>query len=414
MTVSPAPPLISALPFAFMLLAIAVCPLWVPRWWESNRHKLLVAAALGLPVLALYLLRRPTALLGMAEEYVSFIVLLAGLYAISGGIRLTGDLEATPLTNTTFLALGSVLASLIGTTGASMLLIRPLLQTNRERRRVRHTVIFFIFLVSNVGGMLTPLGDPPLFLGYLQGVPFAWTFRLWPQWLFMTVVLLALYVVWDTRQYVHESLAARQRDRAEIQPLRLRGGLNAVWLGLVVLAVAFLHAPWRELAIVALAAVSLWRTPASIRRANGVTAYPMIEVAVLFFGIFLTMIPALELLRVRGGELGVREPWQFFWATGALSSFLDNAPTYLTFLALAQGLHMTDEVVGVTNVVLAAISVGAVAMGATSYIGNAPNFMVKSIAEEAKVRMPSFFGYMLYSGAILVPLFVVVTLVFFR
>ena len=414
MTVSPAPPLISALPFAFMLLAIAVCPLWVPRWWESNRHKLLVAAALGLPVLALYLLRRPTALLGMAEEYVSFIVLLAGLYAISGGIRLTGDLEATPLTNTTFLALGSVLASLIGTTGASMLLIRPLLQTNRERRRVRHTVIFFIFLVSNVGGMLTPLGDPPLFLGYLQGVPFAWTFRLWPQWLFMTVVLLALYVVWDTRQYVHESLAALQRDRAEIQPLRLRGGLNAVWLGLVVLAVAFLHAPWRELAIVALAAVSLWRTPASIRHANGVTASPMIEVAVLFFGIFLTMIPALELLRVRGGELGVREPWQFFWATGALSSFLDNAPTYLTFLALAQGLHMTDEVVGVTNVVLAAISVGAVAMGANSYIGNAPNFMVKSIAEEAKVRMPSFFGYMLYSGAILVPLFVVVTLVFFR
>ena len=414
MTVSPAPPLISALPFAFMLLAIAACPLWVPRWWESNRHKLLVAAALGLPVLALYLLRRPTALLGMAEEYVSFIVLLAGLYAISGGIRLTGDLEATPLTNTTFLALGSVLASLIGTTGASMLLIRPLLQTNRERRRVRHTVIFFIFLVSNVGGMLTPLGDPPLFLGYLQGVPFAWTFRLWPQWLFMTVVLLALYVVWDTRQYVHESLAALQRDRAEIQPLRLRGGLNAVWLGLVVLAVAFLHAPWRELAIVALAAVSLWRTPASIRHANGVTASPMIEVAVLFFGIFLTMIPALELLRVRGGELGVREPWQFFWATGALSSFLDNAPTYLTFLALAQGLHMTDEVVGVTNVVLAAISVGAVAMGATSYIGNAPNFMVKSIAEEAKVRMPSFFGYMLYSGAILVPLFVVVTLVFFR
>jgi len=413
-TVSPAPPLISALPFAFMLLAIAACPLWVPRWWESNRHKLLVAAALGLPVLALYLLRRPTALLGMAEEYVSFIVLLAGLYAISGGIRLTGDLEATPLTNTTFLALGSVLASLIGTTGASMLLIRPLLQTNRERRRVRHTVIFFIFLVSNVGGMLTPLGDPPLFLGYLQGVPFAWTFRLWPQWLFMTVVLLALYVVWDTRQYVHESLAARQRDRAEIQPLRLRGGLNAVWLGLVVLAVAFLHAPWRELAIVALAAVSLWRTPASIRHANGVTASPMIEVAVLFFGIFLTMIPALELLRVRGGELGVREPWQFFWATGALSSFLDNAPTYLTFLALAQGLHMTDEVVGVTNVVLAAISVGAVAMGANSYIGNAPNFMVKSIAEEAKVRMPSFFGYMLYSGAILVPLFVVVTLVFFR
>jgi Na+/H+ antiporter NhaD/arsenite permease-like protein len=413
-TTSAAPPVYTVLPFILMLLAIAVGPLWTPHWWESNRHKLAVAALLGLPVLVLYLFRRPAALAGMAEEYVSFIMLLAGLYAISSGIRLTGDLEARPLTNTVFLALGAVLASFIGTTGASMLLIRPLLQTNRERRRVRHTVIFFIFLVSNVGGMLTPLGDPPLFLGYLQGVPFVWTFRLWPQWLFMTAVLLGLYFVWDTRQYAHETPGALRRDRAEIEPLRLRGALNVLWLGLVVLAVAFLSAPWREAAIVALAGVSLWRTPASIRHANGVTASPMVEVAVLFFGIFLTMIPALELLRVRGGELGVREPWQFFWAVGGLSSFLDNAPTYLTFLALAQGLRMTEEVVGVTNEVLAAISVGSVAMGANSYIGNAPNFMVKSIAEEAKIAMPSFFGYMLYSGGILVPLFVVVTLLFFR
>ena len=414
MTASLAPPVYTVGPFVLMLLAIALCPLWVPHWWESNRNKLAVAAALGLPVLALYLARRPAALLGMAEDYVSFMVLLAGLYVMSGGIRLTGDLEATPLTNSVFLAVGTLLASFIGTTGASMLLIRPLLQTNRERRHVKHTVIFFIFLVSNVGGMLTPLGDPPLFLGYLSGVPFAWTFRLWPQWLFMVAVLLLLYFVWDTRRYVHEPLAALRRDRAEIEPLRLRGGLNALGLALVVLAVAFLHAPWREIAIVAVAGVSLWWTPASVHRANGVTAYPMTEVAVLFFGIFLTMIPALELLRVRGGELGVREPWQFFWAAGTLSSFLDNAPTYLTFLALAQGLHLTDEVAGVTHAVLAAISVGSVAMGANSYIGNAPNFMVKSIAEEAKVAMPSFFGYMLYSGAILVPLFVIVTLLFFR
>ena len=415
MTASPAPALYTVLPFVLMLLAIALGPLWAPRWWESNRNKLVVAALLALPVLLLYLARgNHAALLGMAEEYVSFIILLAGLYAISGGIRLTGDLEATPLTNTVFLAVGALLASFIGTTGASMLLIRPLLQTNRERRRVKHTVIFFIFLVSNVGGMLTPLGDPPLFLGYLQGVPFAWTFRLWPHWLFMVGVLLAVYFVWDTRQYVHESLTALRRDRAEITPLRLRGGLNALGLALVVLAVAFLHAPWREAAIVAVAGLSLWRTPAAIRHANGVTAYPMIEVAVLFFGIFFTMIPALELLRVRGGELGVREPWQFFWTAGALSSFLDNAPTYLTFLALAQGLRLPNEVAGVTHAVLAAISVGAVAMGANSYIGNAPNFMVKSIAEEAKVPMPSFFGYMLYSGAILVPLFLTVTLLFFR
>jgi Na+/H+ antiporter NhaD/arsenite permease-like protein len=409
-----APPVYAVAPFVFMLLAIAVCPLWVPHWWESNRNKLVVAAALGLPILALYLARRPSALVGMAEEYVSFMVLLAGLYAIASGIRLTGDLEARPLTNTAFLGLGALLASFIGTTGASMLLIRPLLQTNRERRRVKHTVIFFIFLVSNVGGMLTPLGDPPLFLGYLSGVPFAWTFRLWPQWLFMVTVLLVVYFVWDTRQYAHESMAARRRDRGEIQPLRLRGGLNVLGLALIVLAVALLRAPWREIAIAAVAGVSLWQTPAPIRRANGVTAYPMIEVAVLFFGIFLTMIPALELLRVRGGELGVREPWQFFWAAGILSSFLDNAPTYLTFLALGQGLHLTNEVVGVTHVVLAAITVGSVAMGANSYIGNAPNFMVKSIAEEAKIPMPSFFGYMLYSGAILLPLFAIVTLLFFR
>ncbi|HYS16603.1 MAG TPA: sodium:proton antiporter [Candidatus Binatia bacterium] len=413
LTLPTAPPIYTVAPFVAMLLAIAVGPLWVPRWWESNRNKLAVSALLGLPVLALYSVRRPGALLSMAEEYVAFIVLLAGLFVISGGILLRGDLAATPLTNTVFLALGSILASLVGTTGASMLLIRPILQTNRERTRVRHTVIFFIFLVSNIGGMLTPLGDPPLFLGYLQGVPFTWTFRLWAPWALQVFGLLAIYFVWDTRQYAREPSAALRRDRAQIEPLRLRGALNIVWLGLVVLAVAFLHEPWREAAIAALAAMSLWRTPRAVRRANGFTAGPIVEVAVLFAGIFLTMIPALELLRVRGGELGVREPWQFFWASGILSSFLDNAPTYLTFLALGQGLGLAREVVDVPHAILAAISVGSVSMGANSYIGNAPNFMVKSIAEEQGVQMPSFFGYMLYSGTILLPLFVLVTVVFF-
>ncbi len=406
-------PLFTVAPFVAMLLAIAVFPLWVPHWWESNRNKLVVSLLLGLPILALYAARRPGALLTMAEEYVSFIVLLAGLFVISGGILLRGDLVATPLTNTVFLALGSVLASFIGTTGASMLLIRPVLQTNRERAHVRHTVVFFIFLVSNIGGMLTPLGDPPLFLGYLQGVPFTWTFRLWGHWGFQVAVLLAVYFVWDTRAFTRESIAALRRDRAEVEPLRLRGAVNIVGLGLVVLAVALLHAPWREAAIVALGVLSLWRTPRAVRHANGFTTYPIVEVAVLFAGIFLTMMPALELLRLRGGELGVREPWQFFWASGMLSSFLDNAPTYLAFLALGQGLGLASEVVGVPHAILAAISVGAVSMGANSYIGNAPNFMVKSIAEEQGVKMPSFFGYMLYSGGILLPLFVVVTLVFF-
>jgi Na+/H+ antiporter NhaD/arsenite permease-like protein len=409
-----APPLWTIGPFVMMLLAIAVGPLAVPHWWDRNRNKLVVSAVLGAPIVILYLRRRPAALLGTAEEYVSFIVLLGGLYVISGGILLRGDLEATPATNTTFLAIGAVMASFIGTTGASMLLIRALLQTNRERQHVRHTVIFFIFLVSNIGGMLTPLGDPPLFLGYLQGVPFAWTFRLWPPWLFMTAVLLVAYFVWDTRAYARETPTALRRDRTQVEPLRVRGALNGLGLGLVVLAVAFLHAPWRELAILAAAGVSIWRTPAAVRRANAFTMYPIVEVAVLFLGIFLTMIPALDVLRARGAELGVRGPAQFFWASGVLSSFLDNAPTYLTFLALAQGLGLANEVVGVPHAILAAISVGAVAMGANTYIGNAPNFMVKAIAEEAKVRMPSFFGYMAYSGAILIPTFVATTLLFFR
>ena len=409
----PAPlPLYSVLPFVAMLLAIAFLPLTLPHWWEPNRNKLAISAGLGLPVLLLYMVREPGALVHMAGDYASFIVLLIGLYVIAGGILLRGDLEATPAVNSAFLGTGAALASLIGTTGASMLVIRALLQTNRERAHVTHTVVFFIFLVSNIGGMLTPLGDPPLFLGYLAGVPFTWTLRLWRPWLIMILVLLATYFVWDTIQHRRESRAALRRDHTRIEPLRIHGGLNGLWLAGVVAAVALLHAPVREIAILGLAAISLWQTPRQIRRANQFTAYPMVEVAALFFGIFLTMIPALELLHLRGAELGVREPWQFFWVAGGLSSFLDNAPTYLTFLALAQGLGLAGDVVGVPHSILAAISLGSVAMGANSYIGNAPNFMVKAIAEAAGVRMPSFLGYMVYSGAVLLPLFGLVTLLF--
>jgi Na+/H+ antiporter NhaD/arsenite permease-like protein len=397
-----------------LLLAIAACPLAAPHWWESHRNKLWVVLGLGFPVLVFYLAREPGALVRMAEEYVSFILLLASLFVISGGILVRGDLVATPLTNTAFLGLGAVLASFIGTTGASMLLIRPLIQTNQERRRVTHTMIFFIFLVSNIGGMLTPLGDPPLFLGYLEGVPFTWTFRLWKPWAVMVGILLLTYFVWDSTQYVREGSSALRRDRTQTEPLRLRGRLNIVWLALVVVAVAVLQAPLREVALIGLAAASLWRTPRTIRLANRFTYGPIIEVAVIFLGIFLTMIPALEILRFRGGELGVREPWQFFWVAGALSSFLDNAPTYITFLALGQGLQLANEVVGMPHAILAAISVGAVAMGANTYIGNAPNFMVKSIADEAGITMPTFLGYMAYSAVILLPLFGVVTLLFFR
>jgi Na+/H+ antiporter NhaD/arsenite permease-like protein len=403
-----------ALPFAGLLLAIAILPLAAPHFWDSNLRKLMVAGALALPVLALYAQARPEALVHAASDYVSFIILLGGLFVISGGILLEGDLQATTRTNALLLGTGALCASFVGTTGASMLLIRPLLQTNRERKRVAHTVVFFIFLVSNIGGCLTPLGDPPLFLGYLAGVPFTWTLRLLPEWLLTVALVLAVYVVWDRRERRRETLADLKRDFYEVRPLRVAGKDNLVLLLGVLAAVALLQAPWRELVIVGLAALSYFRTDRELHAANRFTFQPILEVAALFAGIFVTMLPALDLLRARGAELGVREPWQFFWASGMLSSFLDNAPTYLTFLALAKGLGLPPEVAGVPHEILRAISLGSVFMGANSYIGNGPNFMVRAIAEERGVRMPSFGGYMLYSGAVLLPIFVVVTLVFFR
>jgi Na+/H+ antiporter NhaD/arsenite permease-like protein len=408
------PPLVWALPFVGLLLAIAILPLAAPRFWESNLRKLGVAILLGVPVLLLYLRERPQTLVHVAADYVSFIVLLGGLFVISGGILLEGDLEATPRTNATFLGVGAVLASFLGTTGASVLLVRPLLQTNRERKHVAHTVVFFIFLVSNIGGCLTPLGDPPLFLGYLLGVPFTWTLRLFMPWLLTTSLVLAIYVVWDRRAHAREARPDLKRDFYEVRRLRIAGKENLALLGLVLASVAFLKAPWREVVIVGVSLLSLKLSDPALRKANRFTFHPILEVAALFAGIFVTMLPALDILRAHGGELGVREPWQFFWATGALSSFLDNAPTYLTFLALAQGLGLPAEVVGVPERLLVAISLGAVFMGANSYIGNGPNFMVRAIAEERGVKMPSFGGYMLYSGAVLLPVFVIVTLAFFR
>jgi Na+/H+ antiporter NhaD/arsenite permease-like protein len=401
-------------PFALLLLAIALLPLLRVRLWDSNLGKLGLSLLLGLPVAGLYVFRSPLALLQTALDYVSFMMLLGSLFVISGGVFLEGDLPATPRVNTAFLAVGAVLASLVGTTGASMLLIRPVLQTNRERRHVWHTVVFFIFVVSNVGGCLTPLGDPPLFLGYLAGVPFLWTLRLLPHWLLTTLSVLAVYLVWDTRAYGRETAADRRRDQLEVRPLRLAGKGNLVLLLGVVASVALLQAPWREIAMLLLALVSLRRTPKGLRRANQFSFHPILEVAALFAGLFATMLPALDLLRARGGELGLTAPWEYFWATGLMSSVLDNAPTYLTFVALAQGQHLAPDVLGVPHQLLAAISAGAVFMGANTYIGNGPNFMVKSIAEERGVSMPSFGRYMLVSSAVLLPIFGIVTLLFFR
>lgn len=422
-------PLYSVAPFVLLLLSIAILPLVAEHWWEPLRNRAFVAFGLALPVAWWFLRHDPGHLAHTLIEYVAFIALLGSLYVIAGGIRILGDLRATPLVNTTFLAVGALLANVIGTTGASMLLIRPVLETNDERKHIAHVPIFFIFIVSNIGGCLTPLGDPPLFLGFLRGVPFTWTFSLVPEWLFTVIVLLAVFFVFDTVMCRRETREALRRDRMLTRRLRIEGGMNFVWL-LGVLVAVFLPLWWRVAAMLGLAVISYRATPRSLHLANRFSFYPIQEVAILFAGIFVTMIPALLLLEARGADLGIHEPWQFFWLTGGLSSFLDNAPTYLTFASLALGLHAhaatpPDGAVGTGPLfalvhseagaaILRAISLGAVFMGANTYIGNGPNFMVKAIVEQRKLPMPSFFGYMAWSVGILVPIFVIVTLLFFR
>ncbi|HET6882707.1 MAG TPA: sodium:proton antiporter [Pirellulales bacterium] len=456
--ISREPPLMMVAPFALLLGAIAVFPLLhqTEHWWESNRNKFLVAALLGLLTLlyyalvhsrpidrhflgheviergaGLFSLELPATVIANAifQDFVPFIVLLFSLYTISGGIRIEGDLPAHPLTNTVFIGVGGLLASFIGTTGAAMLLIRPLLETNRERTYVSHTVVFFIFVVCNCGGCLLPLGDPPLFLGYLQGVPFLWTLSLWKEWLFINLSLLAIYFAWDRwRCYPRETFPDVVRDETRVHPLRF-GGLwpNALLLAGVVLAVGLLDPskplpgtewhPWlylREIVLLGLVWLSLFFGSASVRRGNNFNYGAIVEVAALFVGIFICMQPALQILHIEGPKLPINTPPRFFWVTGALSSVLDNAPTYLVFFATARTLpHTGTSIAEVYEPFLAAISLGAVFMGANTYIGNGPNFMVKTIAEKSGIRMPSFFGYMVYSGAVLIPLFILTTLIFF-
>lgn len=488
-TEHPVPHLLWVWPFVLLLLAIAVFPLIrrTRHWWERNANKLLVSAVLGLVTLGYYSFRGfgvaahdPMAAAAhgnsdepvvqtapawrlppvvappppprhrytepgletvrtvlehtLLKEYIPFMVLLFSLYVIAGGIVIRGDIQATPLVNTTILAIGGVLASVVGTTGASMMLIRLLLRTNLERKRVAHTVVFFIFIVSNVGGTLLPIGDPPLFLGYLMGVDFFWTLLLWKHWAFMVTCLLAVYFVIDTWAYRHETAAAIREDMTHIEPIRMQGTINILWILVVVAAVATLdpakpfpgtnwHAfPFlRELVQLVVATLSLLTTPAQLREWNQFNYSAIAEVAALFLGIFVTMQVPIEILNAHGAALGLDKPWQFFWATGVLSSFLDNAPTYVVFFETANALtHASGP--GVLRLLdgsfirqdlLVAISCGAVFMGANTYIGNGPNFMVKSIAEQAGVRMPSFLGFMLYSAAVLVPLFVALTFLMF-
>ncbi len=403
-------PLWSVLPFGGLLLSIAIVPLVSPRFWARHYGK--VSAAFGLPVAIWFLVVDRRELGHIVMEYISFLVLLGSLFTIAGGIRLRGTIRGTPAVNVVFLAVGSVIANLLGTTGASMLLIRPLLRANAWRKRSAHVVIFFIFLVANVGGLLTPVGDPPLFLGYLRGVPFFWTLsHLWHFWLVAVGSVLAVFYLVDRRRAAAEGGPPPAAGPEGRESLALEGKGNFLLLA-GVLGCVFLPTPWRETGMAACAILSVWRTPARIREENEFTYHPIEEVAILFAGIFASMIPALLILKARGGEIGATQPWQFFWVTGILSSFLDNAPTYLTFLSLAQGLSGPQDVVGVAGPILQGISAGAVFMGANSYIGNAPNFMVKAIAEASGVRMPSFFGYMAYSAVVLFPVFALVTWLF--
>jgi Na+/H+ antiporter NhaD/arsenite permease-like protein len=422
-------PLWSMAPFLLMLVSIAVLPMAVPQWWDSNRNKTIVSLAMSLPVLVVILKRDPQLLFHSLLDYVSFLTLLASLFIISGGIYIKGEFAGTPLVNAIFLAIGAIFANLIGTTGASMLLIRPFLRANRLRRHRAHLIVFFIFIVSNTAGLLTPLGDPPLFLGFLRGVPFQFTLRLLPQWAFVVGGLLVLFNIYDQFVFTREEIETH-RALAEIvqarHPLQILGARNFLYLlGVMSAAVLSGHFGWprgvQEAIMITMARLSWYTTPRSIHRENHFHFSPIIEVAAIFAGIFITMAPALEILNARAAAFDLRAPWHYFWLSGALSSVLDNAPTYLTFTAMASGLLGTSvQNLGLMlgsrlgQTLLAAVSCGSVFMGANTYIGNGPNFMVKSIAEGQGIKMPSFGGYMVYSGLILIPLFVIVTFVFFR
>ncbi|MGI5825331.1 MAG: sodium:proton antiporter [Bacillota bacterium] len=447
-------PLWSCIPFAGMLLSIAIFPLVKPEWWEHNQLRVAVLWALIFLIPFGIVYGGNTMVYNVYEmvllDYLPFIVLLFGLFVVSGGIALKGTLVGTTKTNVILLLIGSLLASWVGTTGAAMLMIRPVIQANKWRDKKAHIIIFFIFMVANIGGCLTPVGDPPLFLGFLRGVPFFWTMHLFPIMLFNLAVLLIVFIIMDKR-YVKQELATGNSPESMIEngvkeKLKIDGAHNFVYIlmivGAVVLSGVLAKVPGFfdpatgeltgitihhvlmpftsivEILIILLAAfLSVKTTKKAIREHNEFNYGAIQEVAKLFIGIFLTMIPALAILKANGSALGVNDAWHFFWFTGALSSFLDNAPTYLVFLTTAGAMGFTEGVVTTVGTVaphvLMAVSAGAVFMGANTYIGNAPNFMVKSIAEGSKIKMPSFFGYMKWSLCILIPLFIVDTLLFF-
>lgn len=434
-----------SIPFLGMLLSIAVMPLIAGEWWEKKQQYIVILWSV-LFLVPLAIAYSPGI---MAEvlckivfaDYITFIILLFGLFCVAGNISIKGNFSGTPKMNLILLLVGTLLAGWIGTTGASMLMIRPIIKSNAWRKRRAHTIVFFIFLVANLGGCLTPVGDPPLLMGFMRGVPFFWSLHLFPVLLLNGVILLVIYYILDTRNYKKELVEGYQPECCgEKIQLKIEGKHNVIFVAMIIVAVILSgalpsipalsggihimgdvtmgYAAIIEIAIILLAAfLSMKTTKKELRTENQFTWGPIKEVAILFIGIFITMEPALLFLESHGASLGITQPWQMFWITGILSSFLDNTPTYLVFLTTAGTLGATSGIVTAVGTIaptmLMAISAGAVCMGANTYIGNAPNFMVKSVAEESGIRMPSFFGYIGWSVCILIPIFVIDMLVFF-
>ncbi|MDP9033960.1 MAG: sodium:proton antiporter [Myxococcota bacterium] len=406
-------PLWSMVPFPVLVLAIAVLPIVAPRAWERRFVQCLVVGACAVPVLVeLALASRVHEIAEAVTSYLSFVTTLAALYVTSSGVRLTGDIEATPAMNVGLILVGSVLASFVGTTGASMLMIRPVLWTNRQRAHTAHLVPLFIVAVANAGGLLTPLGDPPLLVGYIGGVPFLWTLRLFPAWiLYVGSAALALYVI-DRRAYARESAQALARDRAQVVPLRIEGKRN-VALMLAVVPAALLPMGFREAAMVVITLTSFALSRKTLHTTIGFSLGPIIDVAILFAGLFACLGPIAGSLARAAPWLPLHSAWQLFWASGLLSAVLDNAPTYTAFAALARGLSNPGTgalVAGIAPFKLAAVSIGSVVMGATTYIGNGPNLMIKAIAERERFATPSFFRYALFAFAVMAPAHIVTTM----
>ena len=408
------------LPFGILLGTIALAPLWCAAWWAKHYPK--VALALGAVTLGYYLLglHAYTRVLHVAQDYVSFIALIGSLFIVSGGIHIKVKGEATPMTNMLFLLFGAVIANLLGTTGASMLLIRPWIRMNKYRVTAHH-IVFFIFIVSNVGGCLTPIGDPPLFLGYLKGVPFWWVAQhCWPMWAVGLGVLLAMFFVVDTLNFRRAPKSVRSKETAQ-ETWRIDGLGNAVFL-LVILGAVFINKPAfvREAMMIGAALGSYFTTRKPIHQANDFNFHPIKEVAILFVGIFATMLPALDWLQQNAAKLmgSTPEPALFYWGSGALSSVLDNAPTYLSFVSALMGAAQDTDVprlIATNGLSLVAISVGAVFFGACTYIGNGPNFMVKSIADQQKINTPTFLGYVFkFTLPFMLPMLFIVWLIYFR